>query len=291
MIENEEAFIFQGNYIFSVVMTDLGENLDWLIGSIVTAIALAIGWFISSGVVTNLLFLLLGAGITYFVQRHTQKRAWKREYSVKIVETVYGALFGDLKRIIRVLEGGGYPELSFGEWKDFQNDHRYIMVDERFRKRLDNFAEKVEKYRFAVYNLKNKVLPKIVNEETKRVFNVESDRNTELRVKYVEGNDTSTTSLDIIECLLSKNQTPTQYFLRKKPKVLITEYFVRIQKIGKVVDFRDSQKINEFWKSCLDRMFRDNTHNFVILEQQTILSESRKIMEEIVNRIQEPWKI
>ena len=214
-------------------MTDLRENLGWLIGSIVTTIAMAIGWFISSEMFIALVSVLVGFFASYLLQTLTQKRAWKREYSVKIAETVYGALFGDLKTIIRILERGGYPQLNFGEWRDFQNDHRYIMVDERFRKKLDNFAERVEKYSSAVYNLKNIVLPKIVNEETKRVFNVESDRNTELQVKYVEGSNTSTTSLDIIECLLSKNQTPTQYFLRNKPKVLIIEYFVRIQKIAK----------------------------------------------------------
>lgn len=58
-------------------MTDLRENLGWLVGSIATAIAMAVGWFISSGVVVNLLFLLIGSGITYFVQTRTQKRAWK----------------------------------------------------------------------------------------------------------------------------------------------------------------------------------------------------------------------
>jgi hypothetical protein len=78
-------------------MTNSRENLGWLLGSIVTAIAMAVGWLISSGVVVNLLFLLIGFGITYFVQTRTQKRAWKREYSVKIVETVYGPFYKELK--------------------------------------------------------------------------------------------------------------------------------------------------------------------------------------------------
>jgi len=275
----------------SVVMTDLRENLGWLIGSIATTIAVAIGWFISSEIFIALVSVLVGFLASYLLQTLTQKKAWKREYSVKIVETVYGSLFGDLKTIIRVLEGGGYSQLSFGEWRDFQNDHRYLMVDERFRKRLDNFSKRVDEYNSAIYNLKTRSLPKIVSEEANRVFNVETDKNLELRVKYVEGNDTLTSSLDIIECILSKMQTPTQYFLRNKPKVLITEYFVRIQKIGEVVDFRDPQKINEFWQSCLRSFFRDNTYIFVVQEQQALLPEARKIMEEIVNRIQEPWKI
>lgn len=58
-------------------MTDLRENLGWVIGSIATAIAMAVGWLTSSGVVVNLLFLLLGSGITYVVQTRTQKECGK----------------------------------------------------------------------------------------------------------------------------------------------------------------------------------------------------------------------
>jgi hypothetical protein len=37
------------NQVFLIAITDLQENLGWIIGSIATAIAMAIGWFISSG--------------------------------------------------------------------------------------------------------------------------------------------------------------------------------------------------------------------------------------------------
>ena len=57
-----KLFILVKNKSITVSMTDLRENLGWLVGSIATAVAMAIGWFISSGVLINLLFLLVGAG-------------------------------------------------------------------------------------------------------------------------------------------------------------------------------------------------------------------------------------
>jgi len=85
-------------------MTDVRENLGWILGSIATAIAVAVGWLISSGVVINLIFLLIGSAITYFVQTKTQNKVWKREYGVKLAEEVYGSLFKQMKDIIQYLE-------------------------------------------------------------------------------------------------------------------------------------------------------------------------------------------
>ena len=42
----------------------------------------------------------IGAGIAYFVQTRTQNKIWRREYSIRIAEEVYGLLYGKLKRII-----------------------------------------------------------------------------------------------------------------------------------------------------------------------------------------------
>ena len=63
------------------------ENLGWIVWVIDTINRSNL----TNAVVTLLIFLfgiigslLLGVGITYFVQRQTQKREWEREHSVKI---------------------------------------------------------------------------------------------------------------------------------------------------------------------------------------------------------------
>lgn len=56
-------------------MTDWRENLGWLIGSIATAITLAIGWLFESGILNTIVGIVVGAGIALFIQSRTQKRA------------------------------------------------------------------------------------------------------------------------------------------------------------------------------------------------------------------------
>ena len=41
----------------------------------------------------------IGAGIAYLIRKETEA-FWKREYSVKIAETVYGALYSDVKGVV-----------------------------------------------------------------------------------------------------------------------------------------------------------------------------------------------
>lgn len=272
-------------------MSDLRENLGWIVGSVATAIAMAVGWLISSGVVVNLLFLLVGSAITYFVQSRTQKRAWKREYSIKIAETIYGSLFNSLRRIIPSLERKHYGQLSFGEWETMQRDHRYFMVDRKFRTKLDHLLKRVQDYSMAVNKLRNTVLPKITNEETERVFNVETEENATLEVKYKEKHHNVSTSPRIINCLISETH-PKNRATRNLSGISNIECLVYIrQRDGKTFHSHDLTKFNEFWQSCLRRMKEGETYKFVIEENEKLLEEARNVRKEIVKRIEEPWKI
>ena len=41
----------------------------------------------------------------------------------------------------------------------------------------------------------------------------------------------------------------------------------------------------------MDRTREDETYKLIIEENQKLLAETRKVKEEIANRIEEPWKI
>ena len=81
-------------------MNDLRENLGWIIGSVIAGTVAVLSWVFESGLFAALLGIMIGAGLTYFVQTRTQKRTWKREYAVRIAEEIYGKLFGGVKSII-----------------------------------------------------------------------------------------------------------------------------------------------------------------------------------------------
>jgi hypothetical protein len=272
-------------------MTDLRENLGWLIGSVATAVALALGWLYQSGILNTLVGIVVGAGIAYFVQTRTQKRAWKREYSVKIAEQVYGFLFREVKSIIEALENKHHSDLFFGGWRQMQEDHRYFMVDEKFRASLDRFLEKVEKYSRAVNRFRSTILPKIANEETRIVFNTKTDEIAELLVKYHENYRDISTSPNMIECLISETH-PKDYALEGKADISNVEFNIRVPRKDEAAFYsKDLKKFDKFWESCLRRMKEDETYRFVMAEDSNLLEEAKKVRKEIVERIEEPWKI
>lgn len=273
-------------------MTDLRENLGFIIYSISSAIALGIvGWFVQSGIIVAIVSVLIGAGISYFVQTKTQKKAWQREYSVKIAETVYGALFRDMKNLIRSLENKYYLWISFEGWRQVQEDHRYFMVDEKFREKLDQFSDRVERYSRAVMQLRNEILPKMVFEETERCFGTKVNEVPRFNVSYMDGYTHCSTSPNLINCLVSQIH-PIEDVKRYKSEISDLESIIEIKSIdAKITHLPYLTEGEEFWESCLRRMKEDKTYKFIIEENQELLEEARQVKKEIIERIEKPWKI
>jgi hypothetical protein len=274
-------------------MTDSRENLGWLLGSIVTALGLIFGWILQSGVLNTLVGVAIGAGITYYVQTKTQNRAWKREYTIKIVEEVYGNLFKQVKTIIQSLEEKYYTYwISFDKWKEFQQDHRYFMVDDNFRVKLDDFDERLDKYSRSAIKL-NDVIRKIVIEETERVFGEKINQIPQVEVRYMKGYSQSSTMPDLIRCLASETH-PIEIPKRNESDVTGLELTLIITSIDNKtskIPYSLNKNLEKFWQSCIKRMKENETYRFVVEENSKILEDARKLREEIVKRIEEPWKI
>jgi hypothetical protein len=274
-------------------MADIRDNLIWIIGSVATAIAVGVGWLISSGAVVNLIFLLIGFGITYFVQTRTQNRAWKREYAVKIAEEVYGLLFKDMKGIIQQLERKEYlySDIAFSSWANFQQDHRYFMVDESFRARLDVFHERLGKYSQAAANLwKN--IREILIEETVRFFKIKTDQIPMLQINYTIGYQKMGSSSDLMRCLATQTD-PLEFIKTIEPKASD----VSVDLLVTSIDTRTTESVSntkgfeKFWQSCLQRTKDDTTYKSQVEENIKITEEAKKLRDEIVKRIESPWKI
>jgi len=268
-------------------MTDIHKNLGWILFSIVITIALIISWFISFGFVINLLFLLIGFAATYFIQTRTQDRAWKREYAVKIAEEIYGNLFKQMKNIIECLEKKYYIYwISFEAWRDIQESHRYYMVNENFRERLDNFYKRLERYTHDTVELGSEVR-KIVIEETERVFGKKAREIPNLGISYTKGYSRIGTNRDLIECIISETHPR-----KTEPEASDIEFTLTITSIdNQTTPIHESKEFDEFWQSCLRRMKKSKIYRLVTEENPKMLARAKIVREEIVKAIGEPWKI
>jgi len=273
-------------------MTDFRENIGWVIGSVVTAIAMAFGWVYESGILNTLVGVAIGASVAYFVQTKTQKRAWKREYSVKIAEEVYGSLFKAVKGIIQLLENRGYWHIDFGVWREMQDDHRYFMVEEKFRAKLDEFRGKLEKYSRTVGEVRRQILPKIVMEETESILEVKIDHIPTVVVTYKKGRVPASAMTDLIDCLISGTH-PITYATRHETNASKASFRFEIRPTSKrsSTKYDNEAKLNKIWESALRRIREDESYNFIVDENDRLLEEARKLKQEIANRIEEPWKI
>ena len=272
-------------------MTDLRDNIGWIIGSIGGVGALILGYLQQYEFLGAILATTIGAGVAYFVQTRTQKRTWKREYSVRIVEEVYGPLFKEMKLLVNALEKKWYRRLNFSKWMQLQGEYYYHMVDEKFATELDNFLERLETYDGSINKLDNIILPNIAYEETKRVFGIDPIDNARLDIKGLTGRGQLSVTPNIIECL--KTQTyPIDQVKKDYPNISGLECLINIKrKKGEPAHTHEVAKFDEFWKSSLERMLSEKTYSYIIEENKNLLEEAKEIQKKLITRIKEPWNI
>lgn len=273
-------------------LRDLHENLGWIIGSAIAGIATFLSLMWESGLLSTLIGIIIGAGIAYFVQTRTQKRAWKREYSVKIAEEVYGSLFKGIKDIIQSLENRGYWYIGFGVWREMQDDHRYFMVEEGFRAKLDEFCGRLEKYSRTVVEVRGQILPKIVMEETESVLRVKTDHIPTVFVAYKKGRVPVSANANLIDCLISETH-PITYATRHETNASTASFRFEIRPIAESssTKYDNEARLNKIWQSALRRTREDESYKFIVDENDRLLEEARKLKQEVADRIEEPWKI
>jgi hypothetical protein len=237
------------------------------------------------GVIGTILGVVLGAVISYYIQTKTQRNAWKREYSVKIAETVYAALYSNIKAIKSLLETGKFEIISFGTWQEFQNDHRHLQVrPDKFRKQLDEFLKKADDYDSDVMRLINNVFPDIAEKAAKKTFNLTiQDINISVKGKQPSGRFEEL-NYNLVSCLRERKH-PRDLLMESYPESEIISFSVNFGTNRITVGTPDEAEFNEFWKLCLQLEDENEICKRVIQKQRELLNESKNIFIELQKRI------
>jgi hypothetical protein len=280
-------------------MTSARESLGWIIGSTLAGIGAVLSWFYESGFLGIIVSVAIGAGISLFVQNRTQKNEWKREYSIKVVEQVYSQLFGDIEGFITMKKRKEYHNWGFGFWSTAQKDHRYFMVDNKFRVRLDAFSQKVQKYDDTINKLDYVILPKIIKDATREIFHEEPHSNEQvtLGLSYKKGGDNIGTSLNLVSNLKRKQnlQDMLNYAMgvdAGRAEISNIELRMSFLKADRSqFESKDFDKIAMLWESCLKMIENIPEHQFIFTENDRLLEEAKEIKKELIKRIEEPWRI
>lgn len=271
-----------------VTMTELHENLGWVIGGVVATIAAFLSWFFESGFLNTVIGIIIGASIAFFVQTRTQKRAWKREYAIKVVEEVYAPLFKNLKRVIEGLEERSYWAQLFETWREIRDSHKYLMIDEPFRTKIDDLDVALRKYSRAISKIRGEIT-KIFSEEARKILEISGDVEMQLDVR---GGNTGygLGQSDIVNYLL-KGKHPKERPHKSYPELKKVEVYDFVIKGGRPFHTNEIKKFDKFWWRCVERIRKNPTIQFVLKENERLLIETKKLKQELAKRIQEPWNI
>jgi hypothetical protein len=275
-------------------MADLKEDLAILGSSIGAAVAAFLSWFYQSSLFGTVTGIFIGAGVTYFVQTRTQKRLWRRDYTMKITEQVYGELFGELKHIINQLQIDGLRDiLPSGKWKQIQSDHRYFMVDEKFREEIDGFFKDVDKFNIAFNDVVREIIPDIIKKQEITIFNKNFISATQLIFSYSYDGRRTDTGIPLTSDLreLKTLEDIKMSFLGSLEKTRISGTRFIIKATDPVFFTDDFKSISSYWESCLKLLRENDTFASLPSEKTALLNRSEKIKKDIEKRISESWRI
>ncbi|MCK4477990.1 hypothetical protein KAU88_05640 [Candidatus Bathyarchaeota archaeon] len=235
----------------------LRGNWDWLIGSISTGLAVGASLLVSSEVFAVLIGTLVGLGVSYFVQSRTQKRAWKREYSVKIVEEVYGALFKEFQNVLAELEKKVAHHVHLMEWSEIKRSYKYFMVDKEFRRKIDFFDSRLSTFSDSISRARDFISDFLV-EETRKAFGIEGELGfAKLNVVLGRGKrGTARRDIDLVECVLRRKH-PKEAALEIWPGYSIQSADVEITGGEGQYDRSDLRRFEEYWEKSLERAKRN----------------------------------
>jgi hypothetical protein len=235
---------------------------------------------------------VVGAAISYIVQTKTQRR----EYSIKIAETVYIPLYSAVNAIKSLLEKESFERISFETWSEFQRDPRYLQVrPDKFRQQLDDFLKKVNDYDGDVIRLIYEIFPDIVQKASVKAFNLIPKGEILINVEYKQPNGKSDRAqYTPVPCLRAR-KPPRDILMEWFPDSEIVSLTVRLALSETIVrpnvstqqpptEF-DELKFNEFWKSCLELENENEIFKRTLQKQSELLRESKIIFNELIKRI------
>jgi hypothetical protein len=193
-----------------------------------------------------------------------------------------------LKSTIKGLEKRDYRAYWLPSWRDIQESHKYLMVDESFGTKMDELQKALYEQSNLTYKIRSEIVPKIFSEEAKRVFEEHTDFEPRLTVET--GNGATSLGDNIISYLLT-GKHPKEAVSTHNTKYKKVERYEFQKKDGKPFHTHETEKFEHFWESCIERIEKNSTINFASGENERLLVFSKKLKEQLVKMIKEPWKI
>lgn len=239
-----------------------------------------------------ILGVVAGFILSYFVQTRTQRRAWKRDYVIKSIDSIYGPLHDESIKIEETYNNtqrlGIYFPFIYNTWSTLKNNYKYHLIDDKnFRKEINEFYDLVEECNTLVSYAKDKVL-EIIRNKGSKFYDLAVDN-----IYYFFRLPTGMRDFpDTVGCLINGIH-PRDAFKKSSEAWEISVIFNSngsntSKNLNSEKDFRE---FDELWKIMLKDVSEDQNIPKMKLLYNKVQSENLKLRAKLVERIQLQWKV
>jgi len=226
-------------------LTDIRENLGWLIGSIVTVLALALGWIYQSGVLNTLVGVAIGAGIAYYVQSRTQNRAWKREDAITMRDKVYGPIFREMNEILESMELVQSPNWEItSKLEKMRTQYFFYNMRRDLKDKFYTLTERLEKYQ-TIYSATHTLVLRQIREAVEKSHKIDigvSSGQVRLGLEILK-EAIEVGSITLEQAILQK--TRPSDFIKSKKEEWREDLFTEVRIGGQLRDLNNFESLYE----------------------------------------------
>ena len=149
------------------------NDIATILGSILASILGIFTWLSGMQFLTASIAAVTGAFLTIYFNSRMQKRAWKREVTIKKMNEIFGPLYLDVGKTLQnfSIDNLGFSWYRSDEWQKIREHYHYRLLrstDKDLTNKLENFyavAEQVGHLGSDVVDLASRVLLKYVREK------------------------------------------------------------------------------------------------------------------------------
>jgi hypothetical protein len=253
---------------------------------------MAIEWLAPiAGLIGASIGAIVGAGISFYVQTQTQKRAWKREYAIKISDSIYGPMYIEIEQVLRQMS---YEPFSMGfwlrDWAQIKKTYQHLMMDEKLKQRIDLMNDIGWTSTERTQRVRN-ITGMILEEEARKTFPEKGGLLPEFEI-----DPNGSRHIDFFDSFV-RQEHPAIMASKDKNIASIKDYFIGFPPFQgqPATRFRyegeTKTKFDELWSNCHKRFEETPEVKDARKEYPETLHELERLKEELARYIQEPWRV
>ena len=220
---------------------------------------------------------------SFLVQKWTQERIWRKERTLRAIDTMYGPLLSEMSMISELLKRFD-PISSFPmKWTEIRHHHLYFTIPQKLRGELEAFYDRLEGYRILYEGAKGSI-DRVVRDAMRSILSEEAiapprDLTINYRVFVVHQ---FVTMISLRDALL-KGKTPRQLLEEKGVDVKGAETTVLVGGYG----YPDIETINRLCEVALKKIQEDLLFQEMRNRNSSLLQDVQEIIKKLKNFIEE----